>query len=490
MDFLDPEKQKQHTRRLALGYALMGVMLVMATIILLYHAYGYGVDKQGHVIQSGFVFISSHPSGADIYVNDKKYKSGTTARLNLPSGQYVMKLRRDGYREWKRVMTVEGGGVERFSYPLLFPTSLTTSLVKQYAAAPVFSTQSPDQQWLLVAGQAPNTFDVFDLDIHQLVPRLLTVPAEIMAAGSNTTGWQLVEWSKDSRHVVLKRSYQTAGQPGVEYILLDREAPELSQNLTVLFGFSPTTIELRDQAYDKYYLYDQASSQLFTASLKEPTPQVYVSGVLAFSSRKDFVAYATALEAPAGKVLIRVKQGDHPAVTIRQVSAGTAYLLDVGLYGGDLYVAAGAVSENRAFVFRDPFGQLKSKPNEPLTPVQILKVASPSYISFSAEDRIVALQNGNTFAVYDAETDRGYAYQSPVPMDAPQLHATWMDEFHLSYVGGGKVVVFDFDGANLQTLSAAVPGHAPFFDSTYKNLYTLDSQNRLNATSLLTPKDL
>lgn len=490
MDFLDPEKQKQHTRRLAIGYALMGVMLLLATIILLYHAYGYGVDKEGHVIQSGFVFMSSQPGGASIYVDGKKYKSTTDARLNLPSGQYVIKLQRQGYRDWQRLVTVNGGVVERFDYPFLFPTSVSTTVVKQYETSPVFSTQSPDHRWLMIATPLPNTFDVYDLDAKQQIPQAITIPNDILAAGSTPTGWQLVEWAKDNRHIVLRRQYTANGQAGSEYILVDHETPEQSQNLSIAFGFTPTTIALRDKVYDKYFLYDQNSGQLFTASLKEPTPQVYLSNVLAFATTKDIVAYATATNAPEGKVLIQLKQGDRPAVTVRQVAANSTYLLAMESYSGDLYLAAGAASENRVFVFRDPIGQFKSSPTDPLVPVRILKVTTPTYVSFSTTGRIVMAENGDKFAAYDAETVRGYTYQLNAAMDPPQLHASWMDDSHFSYVSGGKVVVVDFDGMNLQTLSPAAANHEPFFARDYKHVYVLDAQNMLTATALLTPADL
>ena len=490
MDFFDPQKQKRHAIRLAVGYAVIGVMLTMATTILLYRAYGFGLDKNGQVIQNGLVFVSSQPSGSEVYLNGAKYKSKTNARMDLPSGQYLMEIKRDGYRNWKRAMTVEGGSVERFDYPVLFPAQLTTTVTKQYAAAPGLNTESLDRRWLLVATPTANEFDIFDMDAKELKPQAITVPTDILAAGSTTTGWQLVEWSKDNKHVLLGRSFDKLGQPGAEYILLDRENPALSQNLTVAFGFSPTKIELRDQAYDQYYLFDQNSGQVFTANLKQPTPQPYLSDVLAFTSEKDTVAYATAKDAPVGKILIDIRVKDSPALAVRQVPAGSTYLLDMAVYSGNLYLAAGASAENRVFLYQDPIGELKARPKEALVPVQILKVDNPNYVTFSTNKRIVMAENADRFAVYDAETDRGYVYQVPAPMDAPQTHALWMDGFHLAYVSGGKAVAFDYDGTNLQALAPAVPGHLPVFDRNYRYMYTINASNAVTSTALLISKDL
>ncbi|HEU4984345.1 MAG TPA: PEGA domain-containing protein, partial [Nitrososphaera sp.] len=294
MDFFDPQKQKRHAIRLAVGYAVIGTVLLLATTILLHWAYGYGLDKEGRVIQNGLVFVSSRPEGADAYLNGKKYKDQTNTRVTLPAGQYLLELKREGYHDWKRVVTVEGGSVERFDYSLLFPARLDTSVVKQYTGAPALSTESLDRRWLLVSAPEQNKFDLFDLDADQPSSQSLTLPADILASSSTTTGWKLVEWAKDNRHVLLLRSYDRLGQAASEYVLFDRERPDLSRNLSVAMGFTPTDIELRDQAHDQYYVFDQNSGQVFTANLDQPTPQPLAGGVLAFSSEKDVVAYATA----------------------------------------------------------------------------------------------------------------------------------------------------------------------------------------------------
>lgn len=490
MDFFDPQKQKLHNLRLNIGYVVIAVLLMLATTILLHITYGYGINREGEVIQNGLVFVSTRPDNADVYLNGKKYKDQTNTRINAPAGQYVFELKREGYHDWRRALTVEGGKLQRFDYPILFPKVLETAVTKQYEAAPSLSTQSLDRRWLLVSKAEQNVFDRHDLDDPEAEPTLVTVPAEILAAGSTTTGWRTVEWAKDSRHVLLQRTYDRQGQAGSEYILFDHEDATQSRNLTVALGFNPTTIELRDQAYDRYFLYDQSSGQLFTASLSEPTPQPYVGGVLAFTAEKDVVTYVTAEDADEGKVVIRIKNGDDPSLAVRQMPAGASYLIDMAAYDNTSYLVVGVASENRAFLFRDPLGSLHKAPNDPLVPVQILKVASPGHVSFSTNKRFVIAENGDKFAAYDIETDRGYVYQAAVAPDSPQSHATWMDGFRLTYVSGGKLVVFDYDGTNMQTLSAANPNYLPAFDNDYRYLYTIDAQNALTSTPLLTPEDL
>jgi hypothetical protein len=488
MDFLDPKKQKQHSIRLAIGYTFMGIALLLATTVLLYRAYGYGLDKDGRVIQNGIVFVSTLPTGADIYVNNQKYKDASNTRLSLPGGQYTFQLKRDGYRSWQRAITVEGGSVGRFDYPVLFPEKLVTTVTKQYAAAPLVASQSTDQRWLLVQAGPADQFDLYDLDVDEPTPKAVAVPADILTPAATTQDWEVVEWAGDNRHVILKRTFQKDAQARAEYILFDRGDPTKSRNLSIELGVTPARMAFRNKKSDQYYLHDQNSSQLLTATLDEPTPKPLLTGVLTFETTGDSLLYATTTDAPAGRVLLRLRQGDDTH-TLRQVPAGTNYLLKLASYKDALFVAVGAQSENREYIYKNPGDILADDPKAVLVPVQILKVDQPSYVSFSPNARFVLVENADRFAVYDAETDKMYGYQIKQALDAPQTNASWMDSYHLQVVSGGVTSVFDFDGANAQQLSPANPGFAPAFDRNHHFVYTLTPQHALSATALLTPED-
>jgi len=46
MDFLDPRKVKAHRIRLIIGYVMVTLLIVLATIVLIYDTYGYGIDTK------------------------------------------------------------------------------------------------------------------------------------------------------------------------------------------------------------------------------------------------------------------------------------------------------------------------------------------------------------------------------------------------------------------------------------------------------------
>lgn len=500
MEFLDPKRQRAHLIRLFIGYFLIGAAIILTAIILLYQARGFGI-KDGEVIQNGLIFVSSKPAGASIYVNGQKQGETTNVRLLMPAGQYAFELRRDGYRPWKRAINIEGETVARFDYPFLFPTKLAVTPAKKYDLKPTLATQSPDHRWLLVQGSATyNTFDLFDLNAPDKPPAALTLPPAISSL-SGAHSWKMVEWASDNRHVLLQHTADKNGQKSSEYILVDRETPEASVNLSTALGTNPTKLKLRDKKYDKYFMYTAEDQKLQTATLSLPAPQPLLEQVLDFRTYgDDVVLYATAAGAPTGKALVKLQEGDK-SYDIRQVAAGSPYMLELAKYSGDWYVVAGASSESRTYVYQNPQADLSKEPGRPLVPVQVLKTVNPLYVAFSGNARFIVAQGGQQFSVYDAENEKGYSYIIKSPMDAPQEHAEWMDGSRLLFVSGGKAFVFDFDDANRETLVAADPAYVPFFDRDYKVLYTIApsvaksadgkdiTQFVLNAASLRTSED-
>lgn len=508
MDFLDPKKQKAHSIRMMIGYIFIGFAVLLSTTILLYLSYGFDLGKNGQVIQNGLVFISSQPNPANILVDG--IPNGTTnKRIFLAAGQYTFKLTRSGYRPWVRDITVQGGSVEHFDYPILFPVDLHSTDIKNYSTQPGLTLESPSRQWLLV--QSPSNFNEFDeLNLNQTTPTLVqqnettvNIPSNVLTASTGPQSWELVQWSTDNQHVLLKHLFEVDGQSASEYILLDRQNPSQSLNLTNTLGTNPTELRFINNDYTKYYIFDQSAGTLDTASLSSPTPQSFMKNVIAFNQYgSNMILYATGQNAPSGKAWINLMQGT-TLYPIREVSdpANSQFLLDFTQYNGDWYVAAGNAADNEIYIYQNPQAQDQADPDEAVTPIEIMKIANPDQLAFSANAQFIMAEgnNGDSFSVYDAQNDKYYAYQTHDSLDAPQQYATWMDGDRIMYISGGKLVVFDYDSANQQTLMSALPDYQVNFDSNYRYAYSLvnvpangstPAQTELQATAMLTSADL
>ncbi len=516
MDFLDPQKLRAHQIRLLVGYVLLAIAVFLATVVLLYQAHGFGV-KQGKVIQNGLVFMSSTPGSAAISVNGKQIDS-TNARLVLEAGSYTVRLSRGGYHDWQRALTVEGGSVEHFTYPFLVPEKLSPVTAGSYETEPAFSTQSPDRRWLLVQLPGRNgVFDEYDLKdpkkIQEKKKQISIPPALFTLAATDGPGLlEVVDWSNNNTHVLLRHSAagangsgpvsgateagRTGGTteagpasgtfeagpasgPGAssmpsEYILFNRETPAESVNLTSALQLTPNLrITLQDKKYDHYFIHDTDAKTLSTGSLANPQAVPLINGVLAYKTYgSDVVLYTSPLVPQTDKIQLKIYQ-NKKASNIRTLAAGQKYLLGLSRYDGDWFVAASSPAENRVFIYKNPVDALQLDSSRAAVPVAILKTANPSLVAFSANSQLIMTQNGTEFAVYDAEYDRSHTYKLDKPMDAPQIHATWMDGHHLQYVSGGKQIIFDYDGTNLRELGGQTPAHEAYFDTGYGALYTI-----------------
>ena len=490
MDYLNRSKVLRHHVILLVGYVLVAVAIVISTLVLLYQAYGFGLTKNGTVIQSGLAFFSSQPNPANIYINGTLNSAKTNTRLSLPANVYQIKLSRAGYRDWQRTINLVGGSVEHFDYPLLFPRSLVTKKLQSFSAAPGLTTQSPDQRWLLIQQPGSLTdFALFDLKNPTKAPTTLSLPATLLTKATTGENWQLGEWADDNQHILLQHNYDAK----TEFILLDRNDATQSVNLDTTLSVSPTKLTLNNKKFDQYYLLDATTGSLRTASLNTPTPAPRLEHVLAYKSYgNDTVLYVTPDSAVSGKVLVKLAAGSKTTL-LRSLAAGDNYLVDLTQYAGTMYIVMGASSTNKVYIYRDPVGQLAAQPQHAIVPIQVLRVDQPNYLSFSNNAQFIVTENGTHFGVYDIQNKLGYNYTAPVPLDAPQAHASWMDGDRLVYTSTGNLSVADYDNANRQSLMPADSHYLPVFAPDIKFVYALvpssavAGQFELTQTALLAP---
>ena len=471
MDFLDPKKKRTQKIRLFAGYGLMAALITIGTVFLWFFSFGFNFDpKTNSVVQNGLVFVDSHPESARVFVNGAD-KGETDTRMVLPAGDYDLELRRDGYRTWKHKISLEGGLIERLVYPFMFPEKLVSEDAELFSATPSLASQSPDRKWLIVQ-QSPtiNNFTVMDLSVDNIEPKPLIVPEAVLTKAGAKHELSPAEWSTDNKHLVVKHVFDT----GVEFILLDREAPEKAVNLNKYFARNISDLALRDKKFNRYYLHDSATGDLVFANLesKEITP--VASQVTTFQPHgADIVMFVSSTGQTKDSVSVKIKDGDNLYV-LRELPKSSKYLIDLAQFSGKWYIAAGSADDQRVYVYIDPFDDLKRKDGRKATATALLRLNSRiEYLSFSANARFIAAQGGSNFAVYDAENKRQFRYDTKLPLEKNQ-EATWMDGHRITLISEGKLVILDFDGANKQTLIGVSSNKfLPFFDRDYNNLFTV-----------------
>ncbi len=492
MDYLDPKRKLRDHLVLMIGYVLVTLVIAIATLVLVYQAYGFGLSKNDTVIQSGLVFLSSQPNPANIYINGVLNANKTNTQLFLPSGVYTVTLTRNGYRPWQRTITFDAGAVEHFDYPVLFPIKLVTSRVHTYSTAPPLVTQSPSRQWLLVERPGSITnFDLYNLkNSAKPVMTQFSLPSGLLSKAISSESWKIDGWADDNQHVLLTHIYDGKR----EYIMVDTANPSQSVNLSNTYG-SPTELTLINKKYNDYYIYNAASQTLETASLSSGnTLTPFLQGVLAYKSYGNHtVLYVTASGAPKGEVFLKLISNGQ-TITVRTLPASPTYLLNLTTYNGTPYVVAGDVASGQVYIYQDPISQYNNQQGT-IIPSQIFNLHNPNFLKFSGNAQFIVAESGTHFAVYNFENQKAYTYTMHFPLQAPQVSASWMDGDRLTYVSGGKLIVFDYDGTNEQTLMPASSSYLPFFATNYDYVFTLAAGKTaptvmLDRTPLLTPADL
>ncbi len=471
MEFLDPEEKRERTIRLFVGYSLVATIILFVTFILSFVLQGFSLFERSADVRNGLLFIDSKPVSANVFVNGTPQKR-TDARYVLPEGPYDIRLSEAGYRDWQKTVDVIGGSVTYHIYPRLFPVDIKKQITAQFPSQPKIWTDSPNRRWIVASASATEPLlSVFDTSKPKDGPVQITIPESVLPKQDVATAmFKVVEWSSDNRHFLLQK---TTADGVTQFLLIDRERPEESVNVSKQLALSPNvSVRLRDKKYDQYYLLDASTKLLRRASLEGGIePVIVADGVINYTPyESNLIVYATESGAQPGTYAVRILDGATNYL-LQPVSASPTVLLDVAKYEGDWFYVVGSNAQEVTQIYVNPLQNSSNIDESGALRSQLkLNLRAPRYAAFSDNARFIAVQNDAAFSVYDAELQTIYNFTSPVAL--PVEGATWMDGHRFHVVSDGAERVFEYDGTNYQTLIEATNGTRAFYDRDYVRLFT------------------
>lgn len=478
MEFPEPDSKRARTIRLFTGYFLIGILVGLATLIIVYSIQGYSYDVNKGIQQSGLIFVDSQPVSADIYI-DGQLMAKTNAKLSLSEGQHQITLKADKYRDWNKSFNLAGGSVLYFAYPILYPANIPVGVRYSFEKPPVWVSQSPDRHWLVMQQVANSpVLTIFDLQNSTNEPVLSAIPAEQLISQNGQFGTITpIEWADDNVHLLLKQQLPD-GQ--ITYLVYNQTNPDQTVNLSSKISMAnSSSISLDNKKYNKYYVFNAASGELKTADIKNGLSSTPIlTGVVSFKSYADnLIVYTTYLGAKINEANVLVLSNKTNKYLFQNLprDPNNQYLLNVAQYNNDWYYVTASKSDKKVLIYRNPLSRAKAGNTEAIAPQMSLSLLNPQYISFSDNARFIGIQSGRQFVVYDGEQNTVFKYTSSLPI-APTQAAEWMDGHRLSVVTGGKEQVFEFDDTNQQTLTASLAGYSAYFDKDYKYVFTLIPQ--------------
>lgn len=139
------------------------VIYLIACPLLILHSLGYILNPIKHgLTQTGLVYLSTLPPGADVFLGKSHFANKTPASIHeLQPGTYTIKLFLKGHKPWKHSVTIEAGKAQAFENILLLPLSLRIERASKEAFKTLLPLDGTDF-FLVATGTGLGDYFIFD----------------------------------------------------------------------------------------------------------------------------------------------------------------------------------------------------------------------------------------------------------------------------------------------------------------------------------------
>lgn len=278
----------------------------------------------------GLLVAASSPNGAQVLINDK-LTTATDDTLNLPPGEYNVKIIKDGYIPWEKKLKIQNGVITE-AQARLFPSAPS---LRAETSTGVFSpTLSPDGT-KLVYGVASGSAEKRGVWVMDLTDRpLLTQAQSRQIAESPFLAQAQFTWSPDSKQII-------ASINKIYYLLdTDRLNPNpqnITTNLNLLIESWKKEINTRENTH---------LGNLKLSLLKE-LPKM---NVLAWSPDETKILYSASQSATLPLILDKPLLGASTQKEQRDLKKDNIYVYDL--------------KEDRNFLIQEAQNKPKVKPSD------------------------------------------------------------------------------------------------------------------------------
>src|SRR3989344_526421 len=186
-------------------YAATVVFLIVATTAVILYGRGYNFnfgDGKIGISGTGLLVATSQPDGAGIYINDH-LTSATNNTINLPPGEYDVKISTSGYSIWQKKIKIEKEVVSS-AYGLLIPTAPKLDNVTQAGVSnPVLDPTRTKIAYTVSSLDNPRKNGIYILDMG-LRPILTLQSSSTQIADDTIDNFSnaTLSWSPDAKELV------------------------------------------------------------------------------------------------------------------------------------------------------------------------------------------------------------------------------------------------------------------------------------------------
>ena len=458
-----------------LVYALMTLSVVTIVTVLILIILGYSFNRQdGRLEQGGLLQFASTPSGATVSIDGIRVGSRTPSKASVDAKSHYVQMNLQGYRTWNKTIDVKPGDIGWLSYARLIPNDVKVDAVRTFPAVAA-SLASADRKWLAIQEDAASsTITLANLESDTPKFSTLTIPADIITAPETPSAQQfaLVSWNRDSNRLLVKRTYDDTK---TEWLMVRRDNPQESVNLTTTFGVAITDAQFGERGGgDVYILTAEAivrridlGSGTLSGVLAENITEfsVYDNNTLLYVTNPD------GAEQNQRHVGYR-ESGMDAGQTVFSYPAETENIhVAFGEYYGKRYVGVTHGITMQVFVGTIPKGTTKANLKE-LEKVTLAE--APQRLTIGENGRLAVTQMNDRFTTYDIELNKTdtTTFDRPATVAGP---LEWIDAYMIASDRGGMLRFFEFDGGNQQDIMPVIEGQAVTLTGNEKFAYGFGS---------------
>lgn len=298
---------------------LLLVSLVAYGFILYGKGYRLNLSGKGNKILAGtgLLVLTSTPNGAKAYINDD-LTTATDDTINLPPGDYDVKIEKDGYYPWKKHVSVKNEAVTKTD-AVLFP------LTPKLEAATLLGAQNPliDPTGSLIAFQVAsssaekNGLYVLDLGNRSLLP---FGSSTRFLASDNVDDFSRAQLEFSPDGLQLLATIQAPGQNRI-YLLRTDTLNTTPQNVTL------TINDLRNQ----WKILQEQLDQKFAASLPSASRKFILENFAnpQLSPEGDKILYVASTSATMPEFIKPPILSTNSTPETRELKAGSVYVYQI-----------------------------------------------------------------------------------------------------------------------------------------------------------------
>ncbi len=435
------------------GYGVLGLAVVMMTFALVAYGNDYTYDWQtGQIVQRGHVILASLPSRIKVKADGKLLGDKTPYQAVWDVGDHTFELARDGYRTWKKTVSVVAGQVTLINYAILVPNEIRKTIqdTREQIGAPVVSSDRRHLAYI-VPGTSPAVY-IMDVGSGQPIKQYQA------RAASGEVSQEVLEsvvWSEDASHLLVRSKIG----PTTTYRILAAGGGEII-NLTDIFKFDFSGIAFSGSNWRQLYWISpeglrrvDVDSRSVSAVLADNVSQFWIAGERTLFVRK-------VLAVPS---LWSIDRSGRQQQLIAALTASDSYSVTYANFDGSDELAVVPRTARVGTLYRNIFS------DNPTTRVIARDVDAAS---FSPDGHLVVFYSPLKQVAYDIKRndltgeDASYEWR-----DQPDSLAslTWFDNYHLLSVRGGKLYLSEYDGFNVVEL-AAISGLLASATNDYKSV--------------------